>query len=127
MDKEQVKAMIVQSAETLMCMPNVRYGGSMSGMSVVWQQVMTEYPPERTSYKRRASPAEIDDMHKVWEWINALPNESDRKLLYAWSYIKARKGARLKGFAAKNCMSEGGLRKKIDKLCQLIANNQGRL
>lgn len=127
MSKELVKSLIVQSSETLMCMPNAFPRASVNAMASFWSQVITEYPPERTSYKRRPSPKELDDMETVWKWINRLPNESDRKLLYAWGYIKARKGARLKGFAAKNCMSEGGLRKKIDKLCQSIANNEAQV
>lgn len=65
-------------------------------------------------------------MYETWGWINALEGEADRKLLYGWACMKARKGAKLKHFALENTMDDRFL-KKIDDLNQKIANNLNRL
>ena len=60
-------------------------------------------------------------------WFNAIEDEADRKLLYGWSYVKARKGMKLSRFALENMMNDRMLRRKIDQLTQIIASNINRL
>ncbi|WP_273725124.1 DUF6362 family protein [Brucella gallinifaecis] len=78
-------------------------------------------------YKRRPEAAAIDRMYETWEWVNSLESEADRKLLYGWAYVKTRRGMKLSRFASENFMNDRKLKRKIDELCQWLANERNRL
>jgi hypothetical protein len=65
-------------------------------------------------------------MEQVWAWINALPDQADRKLIYAWSWVKVRRGLKISAFAAENDLNERTLRRAVTTVCQRIANNLNR-
>lgn len=54
--------------------------------------------------------------------LNALPIEFDRKLIYAWSWVKVRKGMKIAAFAAENDLNERTLRRSVTAICQRIAD-----
>jgi hypothetical protein len=118
-----VEGRILEAAETLMLCPNAHLGGGGS----IWGEYKDDYGPVKTTYKKRPSGGAIDRMERVWTWINALPEMSDRKLIYAWSYVKVRKGLRLSAFAAENDFSDRTLKRQITDICQRIADNLNRL
>lgn len=76
--------------------------------------------------KKRATGAAIDRMEQVWAWINALPDKADRDLIYAWSWVKVRKGMKISAFAEENDMNERTLRRAVTHVCQGIADTLNR-
>lgn len=121
---KDIEARILEAAETLMLMPNVRLP---SAVPAIWREYKDEYGKAKSRYRRRPLAVAIDRMYQTWEWINALEKEADRKLLYGWAYVKVRKGMKLSSFALENMMNDRMLRRKIDQLTQVIANNLNRL
>ena len=117
---KDVEYRILEAAETLMLCPNVHVGGSTGSL---FNEYKDDYGPVKTTYKRRPSADALDRMPEVWSWINALPDMADRKLIYAWSYVKVRKGLKLSAFAEKNELNDRTLKRRIVAICQTIANN----
>ncbi|MRX33203.1 DUF6362 family protein [Aminobacter sp. MDW-2] len=119
-----VEESVLEAAETLMRMPNdYRVGGGGS----VWGQYKDEYGPTRTKVIVRPTGAAIDRMEKVWDWINRLPDQADRVLLYAWAWVKARRGRSINDFASREGMNVRTLRRAVTRICQLIANDLNRI
>lgn len=77
-------------------------------------------------YRKTVSAGALGRMEQVWAWINALPEQSDRKLIYAWSWVKVRKGLKISAFASENDMNERTLRRAVTAVCQRIANDLNR-
>jgi hypothetical protein len=71
----------------------------------------------------RPSPGALTRMTATWSWINALPSESDRRLLYAWAWQKTRKGKFLDDFASREGIKTRTLRWTITRICQAIADD----
>lgn len=119
-----IELRILEMADTLRLSPKVKgpqeYGSSQPE---VVREAGEGYGYSAAWYKPRASGAALGRMEAVWSWINALPDQDDRKLIYAWSWVKVRKGMKLSAFAAENDMNDRMLRREITRLCQVIANN----
>jgi len=122
-----IEARIIEMADTLRMMPAYRgpkqYG---SAMPEVVRRYDEAYGFEAARYRESASAANLGRAEEVWAWINALPIEADRKLLYAWSWVKVRKGMKIAAFAAENDLSDRMLRRQIQHHCQVIANDLNR-
>jgi hypothetical protein len=122
-----VEDRVIEAAETLMLLPHVKgpqaYGSAMPQVIRDWQA----YGSEKSGYKRRPSRGAIDRMPEVWEWINALPSQADRVLLYAWAWVKVRSGRKIADFASREGMNVRTLRRAITSICQQIANNLNRM
>jgi hypothetical protein len=121
-----VEHRVLEAAETLMLMPAVRgpaaYGNAMPQPLKEWGQ----YGMEPSRYVSRPSRDAIDRMPETWAWINALPLSEDRRLIYAWSWVKARRGKKVGDFASREGMNVRTLRREITRICQLIANDLNR-
>ncbi len=117
-----VEERIVEAAETLMLTPNVGGGGSIAWPDVV-RSAEESYGYGTSWYKRRPEPGALDRMTETWGWINALGNEWDRKLLYAWAWVKARKGRSVAEFASNEGLNSKTLRRTITRICQRIADD----
>ena len=122
-----IEARILEMADTLRMMPAYRgpkqYG---SAMPEVVRRYDEAYGFETARYRESASAANLGRAEEVWSWINALQSEADRKLLYAWSWVKVRKGMKIAAFAAENDLSDRMLRRQIQHHCQVIANDLNR-
>lgn len=119
-----VEGRIVEAAETLMQTPNVGFaaGGGM------WPEYVRDYPkPMKT--RVRPSPAALQRMEETWVWVNSILPEEDRKLIYAWSWFKARTDRKVAEFASREGMNSRTLRRAVVRICQRIANslNQKRV
>ncbi|MCV0395461.1 MAG: DUF6362 family protein [Rhizobiaceae bacterium] len=112
----------MEAAETLMISPRTHgpkaYGSAMPAPRRDWQN----YGQEPSRYIRRASPEAIDRMVECWSWINTLPEQSDRQLLYAWAWTKARKGRFLNDLAGRQGRNPRTIRRAIIRICQGIAD-----
>lgn len=117
-----VEESVLEAAETLMQMPNDYRGGGS-----IWSEYKDEYGPTRTRVVVRPTGAAIDRMEKVWDWINRLPEQADRVLLYAWAWVKARRGRSINDFASREGMNVRTLRRTVTRICQLIANDLNRM
>ncbi|WP_157632728.1 DUF6362 family protein [Hoeflea sp. 108] len=119
-----VEERVLEAAETLMLMPNApgprEFGNSMP-------PVVEDGRSEPSRYKARPSRAAIDRMPQTWEWINALPKQADRVLLYAWAWVKTRRGRSINDFASGEGMNVRTLRRAVTRICQLIANDLNRM
>ncbi|WP_353652375.1 hypothetical protein [Sinorhizobium sp. RAC02] len=124
-----VEDRILEMADTLRKVPAVRgpkvYG---SAMPEPVRRFGDAYGSGTARYRETASAGELGRMEKCFEWINALPSQSDREFLYAWSWVKVRTGLTIGAFAKKNDMSESTLRRAVKTICQRIADrlNQNR-
>ena len=122
-----VEDRVLEAAETLMLLPGIKgpqtYGSAMPTPVRDWQS----YGLEPSTYKRRPSRSALDRMPEVWTWINRLPNQADRVLLYSWAWIKVRSGKKIADFASREGMNVRTLRRSITRICQLIANDLNRM
>ncbi len=121
-----VKDRIIEMADTLRMVPAVR--GPKAFGNAMPEAVRRFSEAGAARYRRSASAASLGRMEQCFGWINALPEQSDRQFIYAWSWVKVRSGLRISDFAAKNDMSESKLLCAVTAICQRIADrlNQER-
>ncbi|ARO24763.1 hypothetical protein TAL182_CH03018 [Rhizobium sp. TAL182] len=123
-----VETRIIEMADTLRLVPAYRgpkqYG---SAMPEVVRRYDEAYGFDASRYGESASAADLARMEEVFGWINSMLDETARKLVYAWSWIKVRKGMKISAFAAENDMNDRMLRRQIQLHCQTIANNLNRV
>ena len=118
-----VEDRILEMADTLRKSPAIRgpkvYGSSMPEPIRHHEEA---YGFHAARYRETASAGALGRMEQVWAWINAMPDEADRKLIYAWSWVKVRKGMKISAFAAENHFNERTLRRAVTAICQGIAD-----
>lgn len=123
-----VEGRVLEMADTIRMMPRAKgpkvYG---SAMPEAVQSFSEAYGSEAARYRESASAASLARSEQVWGWINSYLDEPARKLLYAWSWVKVRKGMKISAFAARNDMNDRMLRRSIQSHCQIIANNLNRI
>jgi hypothetical protein len=119
---DQVKARIIEAAETLVASP-AALGPRMSGgafSEMVAAHIATEYD-SAPSYRRMPTAGALSRMEETWTWINSYLGEADRKLIYDYGFIKSRKGMFLEQYLSRNEMVRRTFERKINKCCQTIA------
>ncbi|MCD2183319.1 DUF6362 family protein [Rhizobium sp. GN54] len=118
-----VEDRILEMADTLRMSPAVK-GPQAFGSSLpeAVQRHSEAYGSVVARYRETASAGALGRMEQVWSWVNALPSEADRKLIYAWSWVKVRKGMKIAAFAAENDLNERTLRRSVTAICQRIAD-----
>lgn len=123
-----VEGRIIEMADTLRLTPSVSGPANfVSLMPEVVREQSESYGYSSAGYTNRASPGALDRMVEAWGWVNSYLEEADRKLIYAWSWVKVRKGMKIGRFAYENEMDDRNLRRRIVKCCQIIANNLNRI
>jgi len=125
---KDVEHRVLEAAETLMLMPNVQ-GPKMfgNGMPEMVREKWKDATPTNTHvHKARPSREAIGRMPETWSWINAMPEQADRVLLYAWAWVKTRKGRSINAFASQEGHNNRTLRRQISRICQAIANELNR-
>ncbi|MEO4040493.1 hypothetical protein AAFN47_02675 [Hoeflea sp. CAU 1731] len=117
-----VENRIIEAAETLMLCPRAHGPADISNSmpATILDQHAT-YGESKLCYKRRPTPGALDRMETCWEWINALPDQAERELLYEWARIKCGKGCTLAVLAKLKGYTERGLRRKITQICAKIS------
>jgi hypothetical protein len=119
---EQVRARIIEAAETLAASP-AALGPRMSQgafSEMVSAVIATEYD-RAPSYRRVITAGALSRMEETWTWINSYLEEEDRKLVYDYGFIKSRKGMFLDQYLSKNEMVRRTFERKINRSCQVIA------
>lgn len=122
-----VESRILEMADTIRILPAHR-GPKMFGSSMpepIGGQPEA-YGRERARIRETASAGAISRMEEAWGWINALDDASDRRLIYAWSWVKVRKGMKISAFASQNEMNDRMLRRQIDRICDAISEQLNR-
>jgi hypothetical protein len=123
-----IEGRIIEMADTLRLTPAVSGPSNfVSLMPEVVREQSDAYGYSTAGYSRRASPGALDRMVEVWGWVNTYLDEADRKLIYAWSWVKVRKGMKIGRFAYENEVDDRNLRRRIQKCCQQIANNLNQI
>ncbi len=122
-----IEARIIEMADTLRLVP-AHYGPREFGSPAIETVKSYEeaYGFHAARYSETASAASLGRMEEVFGWINGYLCEADRKLIYAWSWVKVRSGMKISAFAAENDLSDRMLRREITRICQLIANDLNR-
>ena len=122
-----VEHRILGMADTIRKLPAVRgpkaFGSAMP--DVVRRQVEA-YGSNRSRYRETASAGELACMEEARDWINGLPDQAERRFIYAWSWTKVRRGFTVSRFAEENDMNERTLRRAVTAACQRIADNLNR-
>ncbi len=125
--EKDVEHRVLEAAETLMLLPAAKgpqaFGSSMPAYVQDWQA----YNSEPSRYRARASRDAIARMPETWEWINTFLGEEDRKLVYAWAWVKTRKGKSINDFASREGMNNRTLRRRITSIFKNVAGNLNRL
>lgn len=126
-DWKAIEGRVIEMADTLRRLPADKgpkaYGSAMPDIVRKHEEMY----PEPMRISRAPSGAAIDRMNECFEWINTYLDEAKRKLLYAWSWVKVRRGLKIGSLAAENDMNERFLRREITAYCQQIADNLNRL
>lgn len=119
-----VEEWIIEMADTLRKLPAAR-GPKVFGnaMPEALRSFEESYGAHAARYRENASAGALARMEQVFGWINALPQEADRKLIYAWSWVKVRRGRTISAFAEENAFNERTLRRAVTAICQAIADN----
>jgi hypothetical protein len=124
---EQIRARIIEAAETLMASPAALGPRMTSGsMSEVVRDMVESYGYSQASVRRHIAPGALTRMEETWVWINGYLNEEQRKLMYDYSFIKTRKGVYLDLYLKRNDMIRRTFERKIQRYCQIIADNLNR-
>ncbi len=123
-----VERRVLEMADTLRKVPGY-YGPKEFGSPAIDAVPSKEeaYGYNTARFKESASAGELGRMEQVWAWVNSYLSEPERKFIYAWSWVKVRKGMKIAAFAAENDMSDRMLRREIVKLCSIIANNLNQI
>jgi hypothetical protein len=123
-----VEGRIIEMADTLRLLPRDKgpqaYGNAMPEIVRRYDQ---SYGHSVATSRKTASAASLARMEQVWGWVNDHLCEADRKLIYAWSWVKVRKGLKISAFAEENDMNDRFLRREIVRVCQQVANNLNRI
>ncbi|WP_117196410.1 hypothetical protein [Rhizobium terrae] len=111
---EQVRARIIEAAETLVASPaalgpRMKQGAFSEMVAAV---IATEYD-RAPSYRRVISAAALSRMEETWTWINGYLGEADRKLVYDYGFIKSRKGMFLEQYLSRNEMVRKTFERKL--------------
>lgn len=124
---EQVRARIIEAAETLLASPSA-LGPRMKlgSMSEVVRETVESYGYQQASYRRILAPGAISRMEETWTWINTYLSEEDRKLVYDYGFIKTRKGMYLDRYLKQNDMVRRTFERRINRCCQTIASSLNR-
>lgn len=124
---EQVRARIIEAAETLLASP-AALGPRMKlgSMSEVVQAYNDAYGAAPAGYRRIPAPGALSRMEETWSWINSYLCEEDRKLIYDYGFIKTRKGLYLDRYLQRNDMVRRTFERKIQRACQTIASALNR-
>jgi len=116
-----VENRVIEAAETLMLCPRAHGpAGIHNSMPDTVLDQHAAYGASRPRYRRTPTPGALDRMETCWEWINALPEQAERELLYEWARIKCGKGCTLAVLAKIKGYTERGLRRKITRICAKI-------
>lgn len=121
-DARAVRDRIVEARETTALLP---YVPGASGRSGWWPDAPSEHGNSST-FRRRATAAEIARMEEVMEWIVALPEEGDRTLLHDYAWLQTSPRARVGAWCQKNGWPERIFRRRVLLLCQRIADDLNR-
>lgn len=123
-----IEIRIIEMADTLRVLPADRGPKQFgSAMPEVVRRHDEAYGFDAARYRESASAAELGRMEECFGWINSYLDEAGRKLIYAWSWVKVRKGMKIHAFAAQNDMNDRMLRRQIQHYCQIIANGLNRI
>jgi len=124
---EQVKARIIEAAETLLASP-ASLGPRMAGgaMGDVVREIGESYGYGTVAYRRILAPGALSRMEETWQWINSYLDEDARKLVYDYGFIKTRKGMYLDRYLERNDMVRRTFERKIQRACQTIASELNR-
>lgn len=116
---QRVKSRIIEAAETIQALPRA---DRPKAFGSAWPDTISKYG-NGMPYRYVPSPGAISRMQEVWNWINELDSELDRKFIYGYAAVKVQKGATISGFAEKNGIQTRGIQRQINKHCQTLADN----
>lgn len=121
-----VKARIIEAADTLMMGEPDRGPGYAGLMGDVVREVAESYGYGSLAYRRVPSPGAIARMEETWVWINTFLDEAERRLVYEYGFIMTRKGLTIAGWCERNGWIRRTFERAVNRACQRIADNLNR-
>lgn len=121
-----VRARIIEAADTLMMGEPDRGPGFAGLMGDVVREVAEGYGYDLATYKRVPSPGAIMRMEETWRWINTWLNEEDRRLCYEYGFIMTRKGHTIAGWCERNGWIKRTFERAVNRACQRISDELNR-
>lgn len=121
-----VRAYIIEAADTLMMGEPDRGPGFAGLMGDVVREVAESYGWDVAGYKRIPSPGALARMEETWRWINTWLNEDDRRLVYEYGFIMTRKGHTIAGWCERNGWIKRTFERAVNRCCQRIADELNR-
>lgn len=121
-----VRARIIEAADTLMMGEPDRGPGFAGLMGDVVREVAEGYGYDLATYKRVPSPGAIMRMEETWRWINTWLKEDDRRLCYEYGFIMTRKGHTIAGWCERNGWIKRTFERAVNRACQRVADELNR-
>lgn len=125
----QVRDWLIEAASTVRSLPRAN-GPKKSGNchpEIVRESWKDTKSADTDGHARHVSSSfAIARMEAVWSWVNDLPREEDRRLMYEWAEAKALGKGYLAVVMERNELTERTLRRAVLCLCQRIADGLNR-
>lgn len=125
-DYADVRARIIEAADTLMMGEPDRGPGYAGLMGDVVRDVAEAYGYGSLSFKRIPSPGALQRMEETWRWINTWLEEKDRRLCYEYGFIMTRKGHTISGWCERNGWIKRTFERAVNRACNTIASHLNR-
>lgn len=123
----QVRDWLIEAARTVRSLP--RDNGPRefgNAMPEIVREKWKDAAPSTAHSRDLASSHAIARMEAVWSWVNDLPREEDRRLMYEWGEAKALGKGYLARVMERNEITERTLRNVVTRICQRIADGLNR-
>jgi hypothetical protein len=124
---KDVKARVIEMAETLLRLPPVR-GPRMfgNGMPETVREKWKDAAPSNARVRLLPSAGAIARMEECSDWINTYLDMGGRNLLYDYGFTKTRRGMYLDDYLERNEIARRTFERQIQRHCQAIADNLNR-
>lgn len=114
----ELRAIAIEAYKTMTRMPKP---SGPAGSAGYWPEYPGMYADERTRYRVIPKAYEISRMDKLFDAINKLEREGERRAIFEWMEIQCSKRMTIRGEAQKLGLLEHQYRKSIDGIFQKVA------
>lgn len=125
-DYADVRARVIEAADTLMMGEPDRGPGFAGLMGDVVQAYNDAYGAAAATFKRIPSPGAIARMEETWVWINTWLVEDDRRICYEYGFLMVRRGLTIQGWCERNGWIKRTFERAVNRCCQRIADRLNR-
>lgn len=118
-----MKTACIDAIETFDRLPPDRRG-SGSAWPEIAREKGTDYASDQSDVRLPPTARAISDAERFTDLVNHALDEDDRKEVWRWGWIKARRDRTVRGYCEKFGLKEHEYRRRIDKLFQILVENR---